>query len=212
MPALAQPRAARCTARQPSSTAGKSSSRTMLGPSEGELSGSGWTVKSLADFPAVDEPVEDGNTFAANATLKAKYYGGNFGVPCVADDSGIEVDALDGAPGVYSARYAGEDCTYDDNNRKLIDALRDVPHERRGARFVCCAAFADLDGAVHLEEGEVRGHIVEAPRGTNGFGYDPVFVPEGESRTYAEMSAGEKNAMSHRGRAFSRMAEFLRTR
>lgn len=174
------------------------------------LSGSGWTVKSLADFPEVEEPVEDGDTFAANATLKANYYGARFGVACVADDSGLEVDALCGAPGVYSARYAGEDCTYDDNNRKLIDALREAPASERGARFVCCAAFTDGEGGVHIEEGDVRGQIAEAPRGTQGFGYDPVFVPEGESRTFAEMTAAEKNALSHRGRAFARMADFLR--
>lgn len=176
------------------------------------LSGSGWTVKSLADYPDVEEPVEDGDTFQANATLKAKYYGERFGVPCVADDSGLEVDALGGAPGVYSARYAGEGCTYDDNNRKLIDALRETPATDRGARFVCCAAFLDGDGAVHIEEGEVRGHIAEAPRGVEGFGYDPVFVPDGESRTFAEMTAAEKHAVSHRGRAFARMAKFLRAK
>jgi XTP/dITP diphosphohydrolase len=174
------------------------------------LTGSGWRVLSLDDLPDVEEPAETADTFEGNALLKAQYYRDHFGFSCVADDSGLEVEALGGAPGVYSARYAGEHCTYTDNNRKLIEALRrKVLHERR-ARFVCCAAFAGLSGNVHIEFGTVTGCIVEQPRGERGFGYDPLFLPDGSEKTFAQMDTREKHEISHRGRAFARMAEFLR--
>lgn len=128
---------------------------------------------------------------------------------CVADDSGIEVDALDGAPGVCSARYAGEDCTYDDNNRKLLAALESVSNEGRGARFVCCAAFVDDTGASHVELGTVEGVVARECRGTHGFGYDPVFAPRGHEKTFGEMDPEEKSGMSHRGEAFRKMSAYL---
>ena len=130
---------------------------------------------------------------------------------CVADDSGIEVNALNGAPGVYSARYAGEDCSYDDNNQKLIEALSNVPQDQRGARFVCCAAFVDINAAKteHVVPGTVDGIIANACLGEHGFGYDPVFIPEGYDRTFAELGPEIKSQVSHRGRAFRAMSTFL---
>lgn len=177
------------------------------------LQGLPWEVRSLKDFPAVAEPVEDGRTFEENALKKARYYGRHFNVACVADDSGLEVDYLDGAPGVYSARYAGEQCSYADNNRKLLKALEGAPWHERTARFCCCAAFvAKEEGEPFLTRGTVRGHIAVAPSGSEGFGYDPLFVPEGEERTFAEMKPAEKHALSHRGRAFAKIQTYLRNR
>ncbi len=176
---------------------------------EGLLQGTAWEVKTLRDFPSVPEPDETETTFEGNALLKARYYGKAFGVACVADDSGIEVDALGGAPGVYSARYAGENCTYDDNNRKLLDALKDVPAAKRRARFVCCAAFVDPDGTEHIEIGTVEGIVAPSPRGSNGFGYDPVFIPSGFEQTFGELNPLVKSSVSHRGEAFGKMSAWL---
>lgn len=173
------------------------------------LEGLPWEVKSLKDFSEVEEPVEDADSFEANAVLKARYYGGKFGVACVADDSGLSVDALNGAPGVYSARYAGEGCTYDDNNEKLLDALAENIWPERTARFVCCAAFLMPGGDPHTEIGTVEGHISMEPFGDNGFGYDPVFVPQGHDRTFGEMTPAEKHKLSHRGEAFRKLRAYL---
>ena len=174
------------------------------------LAGLPWEVKSLADFPTVPEPVEDGMTFEANALKKARYFCRRFNVPCVADDSGLQVDALDGAPGVFSARYAGEECTYADNNAKLLSALKDVPKEKRTARFVCCAAYVDPQRRTQVEMGVVEGRIALENRGDNGFGYDPLFIPDdADGRTFAEMSTAEKQAISHRGRAFRKIRDYL---
>lgn len=173
------------------------------------LSGTEWEVRGLANYPKVEEPIEDADTFDGNAKLKAKYYGELFDVACVADDSGIEVDALEGEPGVYSARYAGKDCSYADNNRKLLAALSGVEDERRGARFVCCAAYRSADDRFHIELGEVRGSIAREGRGENGFGYDPIFVPEGSEETFGEMEPSVKKTFSHRGEAFRKMGAFL---
>ncbi len=170
-----------------------------------------WEVKGLGDFPVVEEPEETEDTFEGNALLKAKYYSEHFGVACVADDSGLAVDALDGAPGVYSARYAGEDCTYADNNEKLLDALAQVSWPERTARFLCCAAFCPLEGETHTVLGTVEGHIAVDSSGASGFGYDPVFVPEGHDQTFAEMRPEEKHAISHRGRAFTALKAYLET-
>lgn len=175
------------------------------------LQGLPWEVKSLADVPPVPEPVEDGDTFEANALTKAVYYSRRFDVCCVADDSGLAVDALGGAPGVYSARYAGEGCSYADNNVKLLSALGAVPEEKRSARFICCAAFAHRSGRTHTETGAVEGRIVAEPRGNMGFGYDPLFVPRGYDLTFAEMSADQKHGISHRGQAFKRLRKYLET-
>jgi XTP/dITP diphosphohydrolase len=174
---------------------------------------------SLDDLGVEGEPVEDASTFEGNAAKKARWATRATSLPALADDSGIEVRALDGAPGVRTRRYAGEQATDDDNNRKLLAALDGLPPERRGARYVCVLALAlpARTGArgglpVVLRRGIVRGRIATAPRGTNGFGYDPIFEPEGEppgGRTFGLWSAGEKDAVSHRGRAARRMRPVL---
>jgi len=160
----------------------------------------------------VPEVVEDGATLVDNARLKARALMRATGTAAVADDTGLEVDALGGAPGVYAARYAGEDATYADNVDKLLrelGALADGGGERR-ARFKSIAFVAFPDGSEVWAEGVMEGTIATAPRGDNGFGYDPVFEPDtGGGRTFAEMSAAEKDAMSHRGRAFRSLAQML---
>lgn len=176
------------------------------------LDGLPWKVLSLRDFPDVEAPAETGVTFAENASLKARYYADTFQVACVADDSGLVVDALDGAPGVFSARYAGEDANDQANNEKLLDALEETPWHERTAHFVCCAAYFAPGEAIHLEEGEVHGHVAVSPFGDNGFGYDPLFVPDGFEKTFAEMEVTEKHEVSHRGRAFAKMCAWLETR
>lgn len=177
------------------------------------LAGLPWDVRSLNDYPAVDEPEEHGATFEENALLKARFYGTHFGVACVADDSGLEVDALHGAPGVYSARYAGPGCSYADNNEKLLAALDGIPWHERTARFRCCAALVlPGDDAPHLEHGTVEGHIAVECTGENGFGYDPLFVPSGHDKTFGEMEPQAKHAISHRGRAFAQMRAHLEQR
>lgn len=173
------------------------------------LAGLPWDVKCLADYPEVEEVEETGTTFEENALLKANYYSKHFGVACVADDSGLEVDYLEGAPGVYSARYAGENCSYADNNEKLLKALEEAPWHERTARFVCVAVFVSLDGKNHIARGICEGHISVEPFGKNGFGYDPVFVPKNYEQTFAEMGAAEKHKLSHRGVAFKKMRDYL---
>lgn len=165
----------------------------------------------------VAEPVEDGATFEANARLKAVYYARAAGRACIADDSGLEVDALGGQPGVYSARYAGVDGARAQrdaaNNAKLLAALREVPAERRAARFVCAMCLADARGNVVAEtRGEFPGIIIDEPRGSNGFGYDPLLWLADAGKTSAELPPNEKNARSHRGAATRAMAERLAAR
>jgi len=177
---------------------------------------------SLDDLGLDGEPVEDGQTFATNAALKARFYARLSGLPTLADDSGIEVDALDGGPGVRTRRYAGEDATDAQNNAKLLATLDGLPPQRRGARYRCALAFADPTGAgprgglpVATARGTLEGRIAAAPRGTGGFGYDPIFQPEGEppgGRTLGQWSPAEKNAVSHRSRAARRMARILARR
>lgn len=175
------------------------------------LTGLPWELKYLDDFPEVPPPEEKGETFQANAVTKARYYGTRFGVWCVADDSGLVVDALDGEPGVRSARYAGDGCTYADNNVKLLAGLDGVPEPERTARFVCTAAVADPAGRAHVEAGEVEGRIALACRGTNGFGYDPLFIPRGFSQTFGEMDPDQKQIISHRAWAFKKLRAYLET-
>ena len=165
------------------------------------LAGKGFKVLSCADFPGLPDVVEDGRTLKENAEKKARVVSDATGLPALADDTGLEVDALGGAPGVLSARYAGPSATYDDNNRKLLAALADVPAGTRRARFRCVVALAVPGGPVRTVEGITEGTILEGPRGGGGFGYDPLFVPDGSDRTYAQMSPAEKNAVSHRGKA-----------
>ncbi len=182
--------------------------RAILGPE-------GLAVRGLDDFPAVPEPVEDADTFAGNAELKAVAYAAALGVPCLADDSGLCVDALDGAPGVRSARYAGVDGDRPvrdaANNEKLLAALADVPSERRAARFVCAMCLAAPDGTVLARsEGTFAGVIAESPRGEHGFGYDPLLHLPEDGCTSAELDPAEKNRRSHRGAACRAMLPRLR--
>ena len=156
------------------------------------------------DLADVDETAD---TLEGNARLKALAVAVASGAPALADDTGLEVDALDGAPGVRSARYAGENARYQDNVEKLLAALRDVLPARRTARFRTVAMVCWPDGGEVLAEGVVAGRIADAARGDRGFGYDPVFIPdEGDGRTFAEMSDAEKHALSHRGRALRALA------
>lgn len=168
----------------------------------------GIEVDSLDDVDAPGEVEEDGETFTANAEKKARAALAATGLPALADDSGLDVDALDGAPGVRSARYAGPGQDDAANNAKLLAALASVPDARRTARFRCALAFVDAAGTLTVAEGTLEGRIGQAPRGAGGFGYDPLFLlPDG--RTLAELSAAEKNAISHRGQALRKMAPHL---
>ena len=166
-------------------------------------------LKTLQEFEPLDEPVEDGQTFEENALLKARYYCERLKVPCVADDSGLAVDVLNGEPGIYSARYAGENCGYQDNNRKLLTALEGLPMDQRTAHFVCCAAYAAPSGETHVEKGIVEGHIAGQACGTNGFGYDPLFIPTGYESTFGELPPALKHEISHRARAFAKLKAYL---
>jgi XTP/dITP diphosphohydrolase len=175
----------------------------MLEPSGIEL------LPRPSEVPDVEE---DAETLEGNALLKAEAVCNATGMAAVADDTGLEVESLGGAPGVRSARFAGEDATYVDNVMKLLEALSDLPEpDQRVARFHTVAMVRFPDGREVLAEGAVDGSIAPAPRGENGFGYDPIFEPvEGDGRTFAEMSADEKHAISHRGRAFRALAQQLR--
>lgn len=163
----------------------------------------------LDDVPVYDEVPEDGATFAENALLKAREGAKRTGLPTIADDSGIAVDALNGMPGIYSARWAGQHGDDEANLRLLLGQLADVPPARRGGAFVCAAALVTPDGAEHVVEGHMPGTVIDAPRGDGGFGYDPIFVPAGEQRTTAEMPAAAKDAVSHRGQAFRALAPLV---
>lgn len=163
---------------------------------------SGLEILGMDSFPDAPEVVEDGETFEANAVKKAVTLAGVTGLWALADDSGLVVDALDGEPGVYSARYAGEPVDYAANNTKLLAELAGKPN--RAARFKCAIALASPGGDVRVVEGSCEGRIGESLKGREGFGYDPLFIPDGYDQTFAEMPAEEKNAISHRGRALAR--------
>ena len=164
---------------------------------------SGVEVVGLGDVAEYPEAPETGATFAENALLKAREAVRYTGLPAVADDSGISVDALNGMPGVLSARWCGRHGDDDANTALLLGQLADVPDERRGAAFVCAAALVTPDGAEHVIERAWPGRVAREKRGSNGFGYDPVFVPDGLTVTSAELSPQEKDARSHRGQAFA---------
>jgi XTP/dITP diphosphohydrolase len=166
----------------------------------------------LLTLDDVDVPdvVESGATFADNALLKATATALSTGLPAVADDSGLTVDALNGMPGVLSARWSGARATDASNLRLVLEQTADVPDERRGAAFVCVAALAWPDGQVETVEGLLAGSLTRQPRGDGGFGYDPIFVPDGYEVTTAQMSAADKDAISHRGQAFRGVARLLR--
>jgi XTP/dITP diphosphohydrolase len=169
----------------------------------------GIDVIGLEEFPDAPDVPETELTFEGNALLKARAIAGHTGLPAVADDSGLCVDALGGMPGVFSARWAGRHGDDEANLDLLLGQLADVPPERRTARFVCVAAVVWPTGSGRAVEGCLEGRVIGERRGTNGFGYDPIFVPLGETRTTAEMSPEEKDAISHRGKAFRNLARLL---
>ena len=169
----------------------------------------GVEVLGLRDVPEYPEAPETGATFEENALLKAREAVRYTGLPAVADDSGLTVDSLNGMPGVLSARWSGRHGDDDANTALLLGQIADVPDERRGGAFVCAAALVTPEGTEHVLRAEWRGTVIRGKRGTNGFGYDPVFVPEGGDRSMAEMTRDEKAAISHRGRAARRLAAVL---
>ncbi len=166
-------------------------------------------LHDLTEFPNIPPVEEDGKTLLENSRKKANTYGGLSGLPCLADDTGLEVGALNGEPGVYSARYAGEDCSYLDNCAKILKELGTSPN--RSAVFKTVITFYDpISGDTLVSEGVIEGEITKELRGNNGFGYDAVFYVKEAGKTYAEMSLEEKNKVSHRARAVSKMKEMLR--
>jgi len=165
--------------------------------------------RSLSEFTGWPEPVEDGQTFTANAEIKARHYARLSGLWTIADDSGLEVDALGGEPGVRSSRYAGEPPDADANNALLVKRLAQVPADRRSARFRCVALLSDGEKTLASAQGSVEGKIVDRPRGTNGFGYDPHFMVQGTEMTAAQMAPEQKHALSHRGRALRKLRKKL---
>lgn len=166
---------------------------------------------ALRDFPGAPDVVEDGRTLEENAVKKAAQCAKATGLWCLADDTGLEVAALAGAPGVHSARYAGPGCDYEANNRKLLAELRGLPLNERRAVFRCVVALASPGGRTAIEEGRLEGLITESPRGENGFGYDPVFLLESRGKTLAELAPEEKNEVSHRASALRRMRGIIET-
>jgi len=162
-------------------------------------------------FPDLQDVEETGSTFAANAMLKAKYVSNETGLPAVADDSGLCVDALNGMPGILSARWAGEHGNDQANLDLLIAQIAHIPKKRRGASFVCAVAYCEPGVRDFIVEGAMNGEIIDSPRGTHGFGYDPIFVPMGKSVTSAELTAQEKDAISHRGHALKAFIKELTT-
>ena len=174
------------------------------------LGNQGITIHTLDEFPDAPDVLEDGDTCEANAVKKARAIAEFTGLSAVADDTGLEVDALGGRPGVYAARYAGEDATYEDNCRKLLQELTGVPRERRTARFLTVAAIALPSGEVRVAQGTLDGVIAEEASGTLGFGYDPVFLIPELGKTLAQLSADQKNTISHRAKAFTQARDLLR--
>ena len=171
----------------------------------------GLAAEAVVGAAAVDapEPVEDGVTFEENALIKARALAAATGLPAVADDSGLAVDVLGGAPGIFSARWSGHHGDDRANLELLLAQLADVPAEHRRARFVCAAALVAPDGTEVVEIGEMPGTLLTEARGSGGFGYDPILQPDGEQRSSAELSAAEKNAISHRGKAFRALAPHI---
>ena len=172
------------------------------------LQGLGVEICSLSEYPDIGDIEETGTTLLENSLLKAHTVHDRTGLPAIADDTGLEVDALDGAPGVYSARFAGADATYEDNVNKLLSVMEEVSEERRSARFRTVISF--VDGNQELwTEGHIDGKIIDFPRGNAGFGYDPVFYIPQLEKTFAELSTEEKNKISHRGIALQKLRKIL---
>ncbi len=177
----------------------------------GLLNGLPVGLRCLNEFENIFEPEETGATFAENARLKAKYYALRTGIPALADDSGLEIEALGGAPGVFSARYAGKNASYTEKMNLLLSEINEKKVDDRRARFGCAMAIADADGGIKfLSEGVCEGKIAFAVRGTRGFGYDPIFIPDGFSETFGEISDEIKQKISHRARAIEKIILFLR--
>lgn len=168
-------------------------------------------ILTLNDFPGIPVLREDGATFQDNSLQKARAVNQHTGLPALADDSGLEVFYLNGRPGVVSARYAGDGASDEKNNERLLEQMRGVAPRRRKAQFRAVLTLLD-EKCLEVTEGICPGRLAESPRGTNGFGYDPIFIPDGFSRTYAELTAEEKNRISHRARALAAMKEVLRQR
>lgn len=166
-----------------------------------QMLGHTFDVKTLKDIPDAPEIIEDGDTFEANAIKKARIIAQHTNAPTLADDSGLEVDALNGAPGIYSARYAGEGATDESNNQKLLDAIANIPDDQLGAQFHCVMALVHPTGQTQTTTGIWRGHLIRTAQGTHGFGYDPLFFVPTHNCTSAELSPKQKNELSHRGQA-----------
>lgn len=171
-----------------------------------EIIGNSIRVFSLKDIGFTEEVPETQNSIEGNARQKARFVYQKTGINCFADDTGLEIDSLDGRPGVYSARYAGEGCSFENNIVKILAEMKDV--DNRKARFRCVVCLI-IDNHEHLFDGKIEGAILKEKRGIDGFGYDPVFLPEGQTSTFAEMPAYLKNGISHRGRAINKMVRFL---
>lgn len=170
----------------------------------------GFTIISVTQFPDVPEVDEDGSTFAENAAKKAREVALHLNQWVIGEDSGLTVDALNGAPGIYSARFSGEDATDERNNQKLIHELLNVPDDKRGAGYVCSVALADPTGQIRVAcEGTCRGRILHQPSGAGGFGYDPYFLVPEYHRSFGQLSAVVKHRISHRAKAFAKFAPML---
>jgi len=174
------------------------------------LRGIPWELKPAYDFPDAPEVVEDGETLEENSLKKAKELSLFTGFSSLADDTGLFVDFLGGQPGIYAARFAGENCTYEDNVRKLLDLLQKAPDGSRGAVFKTVITVYNPGGSFEQVAGEINGTITREARGKNGFGYDPIFLPLGYSRVFAEMTLEEKNRISHRGQAVQKAKDLLK--
>lgn len=175
------------------------------------LTGLPLRLRSLNEFPGVAEAVESGATFAENARLKAQFYALQTGLRSLADDSGLEVEALGGAPGVFSARFAGAKATDEENIKKLLSELNKISDDERRARFVCAMTICDGDGRVkYTSEASCEGRITSTASGSNGFGYDPIFIPDGFGQTFGELSNETKQKISHRARAAEKIIQYLR--
>ena len=175
------------------------------------LSGLGWEIVPGFGFPGVPEVVEDGSTLEENSLKKAREVSKFTALPALSDDTGLFVDALNGQPGIYAARFAGEKCTYEDNVRKMLGLLEGVPRDKRRALFRTVISIYYPDGSPQQVSGEVEGSITMGSRGSGGFGYDSIFQPYGSSKVFAEMCLEEKNKISHRGKALQKARELLKS-
>lgn len=167
-------------------------------------------IVPLSDFPAAPDPKEGKDSLKENAVTKARVACDFTGLPAIGDDTGFEVDILDGKPGVLSSRYAGRNASYADNVKKLLEVLQAIPKEQRTAKFRCVIALALPGGAEKIFRGQCSGHIAVEPRGQKGFGYDPIFIPDGKKTSFAQLSPAIKNRLSHRGRALRSLKRYLR--